>query len=176
MRMTVSSVESPYLRGASGGPVTGRRVASVAIAGCLIALAVVGGALAVEARRHNAALRDVKGHAVPVQVTVTKCTGVLSGTGITAAGYTCRGHYKLDQAGHDAVIRGTTALYPSGTTVSAVTSSHHPTIVYTAEAVAKADTSWRRYDASAALLLSAAAGGVAGAALLARSRRRPVGK
>jgi hypothetical protein len=176
MSSTASPAESPYLRGAPGHPVSGRRAVTVAVAACLITLIGVGVALALETHGHNADLRELKRHGVPVQVTVTNCVGVLSGTGITAAGFTCHGRFSLGQQPHDAVIRGTTALYPRGTTLGGVTSAQHPTIVYTAGAVAKADTSWRRYDASAVLLLCAAAGGIAGAALLLRTRRRPAGQ
>jgi hypothetical protein len=175
MPPTASPLEAPYVRGASGRAVAGRRVVTIAVAVCLLAVAAIGIALAVEAARYNTDIGQLKRHGVAVEVTVTGCVGVLSGTGITASGYTCRGRYLLGGESHDAVIRGTSRRYPDGTAVRAVALAHRPTILYTAAAVAGANTSWRRFDVATGLLLGAAAGAVASVIFLGPGRpgRRP---
>jgi hypothetical protein len=108
-----------------------RHLGRVAVGLCLVALGVLAVALFVAGAHKNAQLTDLHQHGVPVEVTVTGCTGLLGGSGSNAAGYQCRGSFTL--AGHrdNEALPGNT-LYPPGTTLRALTVPGDPALVTTA--------------------------------------------
>jgi hypothetical protein len=171
----LSSDEAPtatYVRGAGGAPVSGRLLLTVIVAMCLLILFATGLAFAVERARDDARITKLKHHGVAVEATVTRCLGILSGTGVTEVGFTCHVRYVVAGQVHTATLHGTTALYRDGATVPAVTLRQQPSPVYTAAYVRSADTSWRRYGAAAALMLSALLGGAVGLVLLRSTSHR----
>jgi hypothetical protein len=91
-------------------------------------------------------------HGVPVEVTVTGCVGLASGTGATEAGFNCRGTFTLAGHSYNEVIGGTTDLYPPGTTLQAVAVPGDPALLSTARAVANAHSSWEAFITPGILL------------------------
>ena len=54
---------------------------------------------------------------VPVDVTVTNCFGILSGTGITVTSFQCNGSFNLDGRSYDATVAGSDVNHSSGDVV-----------------------------------------------------------
>ena len=110
--------------------VDSRRVARGLTGAGVIALAAVTVALFAAAVHKNSQMTSLRQHAVPIEVTVTGCLGVLGGSGSNAAGYSCRGTFVLDGKRHAGTIPGGTLLAP-GTTVRMVTVESHPGLIAT---------------------------------------------
>jgi hypothetical protein len=145
-----------YFRGAAGGPADARRVVTVAIglvvAGLAALLCVVTAATVGEAAR----LDRVHRQGISVPVTVTGCVGLGSGTGITTAGYTCRGAFPLDGQRHDGVIQGSAGLLAPGTTLQGVTLRDDPAVLYAPPPAAAGPSPWPPVAFSSLLLLTTA--------------------
>jgi len=82
------------LRGAAVD-VDARRVARVLVGACLLALAALSATFFVVGASKNAQITDLREHGVPVEVTVTRCLGLLGGSGSNDAGYACRGSFTI---------------------------------------------------------------------------------
>ncbi len=80
------------LRGASAS-VDARRAAQVVVGLILATLAVLGILFIVVGINKNDQINELKGHGVPVTYVVSKCLGLLGGSGSNAAGYSCQGSY-----------------------------------------------------------------------------------
>jgi hypothetical protein len=123
-----------YIRGAGG--VLNRRVAVRGVVGfCLVLLSTMTVVLATQAIRERSRELRLRDHGVAVEVTVTGCVAIASGTGITESGFNCRGSFVLNGRTDAAVIGGTQALYPVGAVVQAVADPNDPTNLSTATAV-----------------------------------------
>ena len=127
-----------YIRGGGGVDIDGRRILRVAGAVCLVGLAVLVVITTVSARGQNSRMTRLQQHGVPVTVTVTGCVGIVSGTGSTNTGFSCRGNYTLGGHAYNEVITGTSAQLPEGSTVQAVAVPGDPALLSTADAVAHA--------------------------------------
>lgn len=136
---------------AGGGPVATLRgaqveidpgkVARVATAACLVALAGLIAGLIAAGVNKNAEIAALRDHGVPVEVTVTRCLGLLGGSGSNDAGYACRGSFELDGRRYTQAIPG--GVYePPGTQVRAVVSSADPGLLATAHDLAAEEPSW----------------------------------
>ena len=112
--------EESYIRGASATSVDPRRVAWVL--GVLVVLSLVVGAIvfAVGASSNDSTTARLRHHGVPVEATVTSCTGISSGVGMGVEYYDCSGRYSLDGATFVEPIRGSRAQLPPGQQVAAL--------------------------------------------------------
>ncbi len=164
--VAVPAAPVTILRGA-GVDVDARRVARVLVGTCLLALAALSATLFVVGARKNAQITDLREHGVPVEVTVTRCLGLLGGSGSNDAGYACRGSFTIGGHRIERAIPGDTFL-PPGATLRAIAAPDDPGLFSTAAAVASEHASWKVFILPATLLvLLLAALGV----LVARSKR-----
>ena len=152
------------LRGA-GVDVDARRVGRIAASACLVALAVATIVLFVAGAQKNAEITRLRQHGIPVQVTVTRCLGELGGSGSNAAGYSCRGTFRIDGRRYNEYIPGN-ANHAPGTTVQAVSVPGNPPLLSTVGAVATERASWRVFILPTSLLILLALS--AGALMLRR--------
>jgi hypothetical protein len=116
--------------------VDSRRVARGLIGACVVTLAAVTVVLFAAAVHKNAQITSLRRHGVPVEVTVSRCLGVLSGSGSNAAGYSCRGTFVLDGQRHRVTIPGDTLVAP-GTTIRMITVESDPGLVATIHQVGR---------------------------------------
>jgi hypothetical protein len=156
------------LRGA-GVDVDIRRVGRAVVGVCLVALAVVAVVLLVAGFRKNAQVNDLRHHGVPVSVTVTRCYGLMGGSGSNLVGYSCSGSFTLDGRRYVDAIPGD-ALHRTGTTVRGVTVPGDPGLLSTAGALATEHASWTVFIVPVILLVVLA--GLVSVVILRRSRRR----
>jgi hypothetical protein len=111
---------------------TTRIVVGVGIAVVLV-LAVV---LFVVALNQNSEVKGLQQRGAPVDVTVSACIGNASGSGSTAAGYTCTGSFTFRDRRYVETIGGLTSFVAPGTVVAGVTDPLDPHVVFTAHSVA----------------------------------------
>ena len=83
----------------------------------------------------NAQITDLHQRGVAVQITVTRCMGLLGGSGSNPVGYACTGTVLLDGHRYREAIPGDT-LYPPGAKIRGVAVSGDPPLLSTAHAVA----------------------------------------
>jgi hypothetical protein len=122
------------LRGAGVGAVNARRVGTIVVGLSLVALTVLVVVFFVAGVHKNDQINDLRQHGVPVEVTVTGCTGLLGGSGSNGAGYACKGTFSVDSHRYDEAIPGNT-LYAPGTKLRAVTVPGDPELFSTARIV-----------------------------------------
>jgi hypothetical protein len=165
-----------YIRGGAGVEVDSRRLLRVVLGLCLLVLAALVIVLTLAAVGENSRSSSLRRHGVPVDVTVTGCLGLASGTGITASGYTCKGTFTLDGRSYTEVIGGITDPRPVGETLRAVADSNDPARLSLASAVAAARSPWKAFTVPAIplLLLVGAAAVIGWRARRPRRRRRRV--
>ena len=77
----------------------------------------------------------LRNNGIPVEVTITGCTGISSGIAQAVQYYQCRGTYTLDGKQYNEVIGGIRASLPQGQTVPAITVRTDPALVTTATTV-----------------------------------------
>lgn len=145
-----------YIRGGTAIPTEPRHVLRILLMACLAALAILTVALTVQAARDNSRHDRLQSDGVAVQVRVTRCLGVASGTGITVASFTCYGNFVLDGQAYNDVIGGSTRLHSPGDVVAGVVDPRSPSTLATARSVAgpkPAARSFRSAAISAAALL-----------------------
>ena len=149
--------------------VDSRRVARGLIGVCVVAVAAVTVVLFAAAVHKNVQITTLRQHGVPIEVTVSRCLGELSGSGSNAAGYSCRGTFVLNGQRHSGTIPGNTLLAP-GTTVRMVTVESDPGLIATIHQAETGHTSWGVFILPAVLLVILA---TLVAAIAVRSRRDP---
>jgi hypothetical protein len=149
--------------------VDSHRLARGLIGACVVALAAVTVLLFAAAVHENAQVASLRRHGVPVAVTVSRCRGVLSGSGSNAAGYSCRGTFALDGKRYSDTIPGDTLLAP-GTTLRMVTVESDPGLIATIHQVEGERTSWGVFILPTVLLVVVA---TLVATIAVRSRRGP---
>jgi hypothetical protein len=148
--------------------VDSRRVALGLLAAGVVALAAATVVLFAAAVHKNDQITSLRQHGIPVEVTVTRCLGILGGSGSNAAGYSCRGAFALDGHRHLVTIPGQELLAP-GATVQLVTVKSDPGLVATIQQVETERTSWVGFILPTVLLVVLA---ILVAATALRSRRR----
>jgi len=148
--MTTPGERVATLRGA-GVDVDVRRAGRVIVGVALVALAVLAVVLFVAGAQKNAHITDLRQHGVPVDVTVTRCTGLLGGSGSNPVGYACRGTFAYGGHRYDVAIPGDT-LYASGARLAAVTVPGDTGLFSTAATVAAEHASWKVFLLPAVLL------------------------
>lgn len=166
---------------ANPGPMTtlrGARVevdakhASRVIVGiCLVSLLALVVALFAAGADKNAQINELRLHGVPVEVTVSKCLGLLGGSGSNEAGYACKGTYTLFGHNYNEAIPGNIFRAP-GTRLNAVAAPSDPRLFSTASDVASEHASLRVFILPAILLIVLA---LLVVALVVRSRSRSPG-
>jgi hypothetical protein len=127
--------DTGYIRGGGGVQIgAGRLVRFLAGAAAvvLIALAIE---TAVSAANQNSRAAKLRNNGIPVEVTITVCTGISSGIAQAVQYYQCRGTYTLDGQQYNEVIGGIRASLPQGQTVPAITVRTDPALVTTATTV-----------------------------------------
>ena len=154
------------LRGA-GVAVDPRRAARVAVVLALAALAAVTVVLAVAGAQKNAQINELRNNGVTIDMTVTRCSGLLGGSGSNAAGYACQGTYSFHGHRYTEAIPGNVLRIP-GSRVRAVIAPSDPGLVSTASAVRTDQPSLRVFLAP--LILGVVT--VVATALAWRARRR----
>jgi hypothetical protein len=165
--MATSARPVTTLRGARV-EVDSRRVARGLLAAGGVALAAATVVLFAAAVHKNDQITSLRQHGIPVEVTVTRCLGILGGSGSNAAGYSCRGTFVLDRHRHLVTIPGQSLLAP-GATVRLVTVKSDPGLVATIQQVETERTSWVGFILPTVLLVVLA---TLVAATALRSRRR----
>jgi hypothetical protein len=119
-----------------------RRVSRVVLGVCLLCLAVLAVALFVAGADKNAQITELREHGVPVEVTVSKCLGLLGGSGSNEAGYACKGTFTIDGHHFNEAIPGDTFL-PPGSSLKAVAAPGDSGLFSTASDVASEHASLR---------------------------------
>ena len=139
------------LRGA-GVDVDIRRAGRAVVGVCLVALAVVAIILLVAGIRKNAQVNGLRQDGVPVSVTVTKCYGLMGGSGSNLIGYSCSGSFTLDGHRYVDAIPGN-ALHRTGATIRGVTVRSDPGLLSTADNLATEHPSWTVFIVPTILLV-----------------------
>ena len=155
------------LRGA-GVDVDFRRAGRVAVAVLLLAMAAAAAVLLVAGAQKNAQITRLHDHGVGVEVTVTRCIGLMGGSGSNLAGYQCRGTFTINGHRYDEALPGATSPL-SGATFRAVADPSDPALLSTRGAVAAEHASWRVF-ALPVVMLAVMALTVVAWALKRRSR------
>jgi hypothetical protein len=125
------TVDAPIstLRGASAS-VDARRAAQVVIGLVLVTLAALGIVFIVVGIDKNDQINELKDQGVPVTYVVSKCLGLLGGSGSNGAGYACQGSYAVDGRRYFENLPGST-LYAPGVRVKAISVRSDPTLLST---------------------------------------------
>lgn len=152
--------DASYLRGGAAGS-NSPAVIRVAVALCLAALAALTLVLLLEARSENRRADLLGRDGVQVSATVTGCLGVASGTGITEASFQCRASFVEGGRRYTELVRGSSTLLATGSTVAAVVIPGQPDSLSTVAAAGSREhrSDWSRYTAgvvSLAVLVVAA--------------------
>ena len=132
-----------------------RRAGQVAAGICLVTLAVIAGVLFAAGAHKNAQISELRAHGVPVEITVSRCLGLIGGSGSNATGYTCWGSFTLGGHRYSEAIPGDAAHVP-GATVRAVAVPRDPGLLSTLGAVANDRASWNVFVVPAALVIALA--------------------
>jgi len=117
------------LRGASAA-VDARRAAQVVVGLMLATLATLGIVFIVVGINKNDQINELKDHGVPVTYVVSKCLGLLGGSGSNGAGYACQGSYTVDGHRYFENLPGS-SLYAPGARVKAISVRSDPTLLST---------------------------------------------
>jgi hypothetical protein len=117
------------LRGASAA-VDPRKATQIVVGLIVAALAVLGIVFIVVGINKNAQINELKQHGVPVTYVVSKCLGLLGGSGSNAAGYSCQGSYTVGGRRFYASLPGS-SLYAPGARVKAVSVPSDPSLLST---------------------------------------------
>jgi hypothetical protein len=128
------------LRGASAS-VDPRRAAQIVVGLILATLAVLGVVFIVVGTDKNDQINELKSRGVPVTYVVSKCLGLLGGSGSNAAGYACQGSYLVDGRRYFENLPGSSYHAP-GDRVAAVSVPSDPTLLSTPAIVASDRASW----------------------------------
>jgi hypothetical protein len=157
------------LRGASAA-VDARRAAQVVIGVVLATLAVLGIVFIVVGINKNDQINELKDHGVPVTYVVSKCLGLLGGSGSNGAGYSCQGSYTVDGRRYFENLPGS-SLYAPGDRVKAISVRSDPTLLSTPAILNSEHASASVYILPAVLLGACAL--LVIAIVLRRRRHRP---
>jgi hypothetical protein len=129
--------DAGYIRGGGGVDInTGRLVRLLAALSAAVLIALTVGT-AVSTASQNSRDDKFRTEGIPVDVTVTGCTGISSGIAQAVQYYQCRGTYTLDGQHYNEVIGGVRSQLPEGQTVHAVTAQGDPALVSTTGATQK---------------------------------------
>jgi hypothetical protein len=129
--------DAGYIRGGGGADVnTGRLVRLLVASGAAVLIALTIGTV-VSTANQNSRADKFRNQGVPVDVTVTGCTGISSGIAQAIQYYQCRGTYTVDGQHYNEVIGGVRSQLPEGQTLHAITAQEDPALVSTQGATHK---------------------------------------
>jgi heme A synthase len=148
-----SSLPVAQLRGAGVDDVDPGRLARFTTFLLVVVLAVLVIVLSAAGVRKNSQITKLRDDGVPVAVTITSCRGELGGSGSNAAGFVCRGAYRLGEGRYIEPLPGDTRYNP-GTVVKAVAVRGDPQLVAPAVTVAEERPSAAVYVLPSVLLLA----------------------
>jgi hypothetical protein len=143
----------PSLRGPDARSINGR-FWFVTGALLLVIFALIIVVSFISATNDNARIDRLKNHGVSVAVTVTSCVGNIGGSGSNAAGYTCRGSYRVNGVRYLEIIGSKTTLSITGTKERAVVDPARPSTIELASAVQTSSSSSSVYLVPSLLALS----------------------
>jgi hypothetical protein len=157
-----TTADAPASRAQADGPVTTlrgagaavdmRRAARGAVALVLVTLAVLVVVFVVVGVNKNHQADELRNDGVPVTYTVTRCQGLLGGSGSNPVGYSCHGFYRIDGHTYDEVLPGS-ALYAPGTQVRGVSDPSDPGLLSTPAIVRGERSSWNVFILPAILFV-----------------------
>jgi hypothetical protein len=153
--------------------IDGARVGRVLIAAVLAALAACSVAFFVVGAHKNAQINELRHHGVPVVLTVTKCSGLMGGSGSNLAGYACTGMFHFNGRNFDEPIPGS-AEYAPATKLAVVTAANGSGLFAPIGVLAGERSSWKVFILPMALALAFAV--LASTLALRRRHARPRGK
>jgi hypothetical protein len=148
----VDSSTSPALRGPDARHISDRfwLVTGTLLLGVFAIIIVVS---FISAFNDNARIDRLKNHGIPVTVTVTSCVGNIGGSGSNAAGYTCRGSYRVDGVRYVEVIGKKSTPSNAGTKVHGIADPSRRSTVEVASAVRASSSSASVYFVPSVLAL-----------------------
>ena len=100
----------------------------MAIGLCLVTLAVLVVVFTVAGIHNNSQINKLRHDGIPVTVTVTKCLGLMGGSGSNPAGYSCTGSFTIHGIRYVEALPGT-AHHEVGTAVAATVVPSDPALV-----------------------------------------------
>jgi len=109
-------------------------VAWVALTLILVSLLVLGIVFTLAGVRKNDQIQELRSHAVPIDVTVTSCVGLLWGSGTNFVGYSCTGAYDVAGRRYTSQLPGSEP-HARGAVVHAVVVPNDPALISTAALV-----------------------------------------
>jgi hypothetical protein len=145
------------------------RVGSVLAIAVLAVIATSAVVFFVVGGHKNAQISELHEHGVAVRVTVTKCLGLMGGSGSSPAGYACTGTFELDGRHFVEAIPGT-VLYQPGTMIAGVAASNGSGLFAPTNVLATERASWTVFIVPTVLLLAFAL--LASAWVIRRKRSR----
>jgi hypothetical protein len=122
-----SSEPLTTLRGGSVS-VDARRVRQVIVGLCMIALAALVIIFTIVGVNKNSQINRLHHDGVPINVTISGCSGLLGGSGSNVAGYACNATYSVHGHRYSEPLPGT-SFYKPGATVHAVVVPSDPALV-----------------------------------------------
>jgi hypothetical protein len=131
-----------YIRGGGGVAIDPARLLRVMLGVILVVLAVLAVVLLTGVIQKHSRDSRLKAHGVNVDVTVTSCLGMASGTGITDVGFRCSGTFTLDGFRHTDVIMGSRANHQIGERIIGIADPRSPADLSTQAAVLATHVSW----------------------------------
>jgi hypothetical protein len=155
------------LRGATVS-VDARRAGQVIVGLILATLATLGIVFIVVGINKNEQVNELKDHGVPVTFVVSKCLGLLGGSGSNGAGFSCQGSYTIDGRRMFENLPGSSQHAP-GDRVAAISVPSDPSLLSTPAIVDSERASASVFILPAILL---GVGALLALTLLVRRRRR----
>jgi hypothetical protein len=137
------------------------RIVQVLIFIGLATLLTLGVLLFVSGAHRNAQINELHQHGKTVQISVSGCVGVASGSGSTPATFSCHGFFTLAGHRYNEIIGGQTNQLDVGTLVQGIAVPDDPALVATAQSVASEHTSSSVFILPIVLLVAFAGGLVA---------------
>lgn len=129
-----------------------RLIGRVIVGACSVALAALVTVLFLAGAHKNAQITELRQHGVRVEDKVSRCLGLLGGSGSNAGGYACAGTFMLDGQRYDEAIPGDTLRAP-GAILRAVAVPGDPPLVSTVRALQAEHSSWRVFILPTVLLV-----------------------
>jgi hypothetical protein len=164
-----ASEETPAEKPPGEGGPRGGRTGSIALLITGMVLVVFIAFLFIAGVHRNNQVTQLQHQGVPVDIIVSGCLGVSSGSGSTPASWTCTGSFSVGGHRHKEVIGGVSTFQPVGRHIDGVTVPNNPSLLSTAQAVAHEHPSKSVFVVPVVLLVVL----VFLAAWLVRIRRRP---
>lgn len=127
------------LRGAAV-EVESRRIRGYVTIACLATLVILIPLLYLAGANRNAQISGLRQHGVALDVVVSRCVGLLGGSGSNGVGYQCEGTYTVGGHRYTETIPGN-ALYSPRASVPAIVDPGDPTLLSSPAAVGRSHPS-----------------------------------